>query len=249
MPTTSPLTGVFQFGVLQLDLNAGELHKAGVKVKLQDQPLRACRASRARRTGGNAGRAWQKVWPSNVYVDFDQGLNNAIKKVREALGDSADSPRLIETVARHGYRFISPVSAVPVPPPQPRFPLGSRAFRNAITVGLTSVLLAASAYWVWHQSGKRTAPSSDRVTLAVLPIDNLSGDPDQEFFSDGLTEEMIAQLGKLNPDRLIVIARGSVAKYKRSTLSVNQIGKELHTDYLVEGSVRRGQTAYESPFI
>ena len=240
MPTTSPLTGILQFGVFKLDLNAGELHQAGVKVKLQDQPFRVL-AVLVEHAGQVVTRdeLRQKVWPSNVYVDFDQGLNNAIKKVREALGDSADSPRLIETVARHGYRFISAVSAVPAPPPQPRFPLGSRAFRNAIALGLTAVLLAAFAYWVWHQSAKRTAPSSDRVTLAVLPFDNLSGDPDQEFFSDGLTEEMIAQLGKLNPDRLTVIARSSVAKYKRSTLSVNQIGRELHTDYVVEGSVRR----------
>jgi TolB-like protein/DNA-binding winged helix-turn-helix (wHTH) protein/Flp pilus assembly protein TadD len=240
MPTTSSLTGIVQFGVFQLDLNAGELHKAGVKVKLQDQPFRVLAV-----LVEHAGRVVtrdelrQKVWPSNVYVDFDQGLNNAIKKVREALGDSADSPRLIETVARHGYRFIPPVSAVPAPPPQPRFPLGSRTFRYAIAIGLTAVLLVAFAYWVWHQSAKRSAPSTQSFTLAVLPFDNLSGDPDQEFFSDGLTEEMIAQLGKLNPERLTVIARGSVSKYKRSTLTVNQIGRQLQTDYVVEGSVRR----------
>jgi TolB-like protein/DNA-binding winged helix-turn-helix (wHTH) protein/Flp pilus assembly protein TadD len=240
MPTTSPLTGIFQFGVFQLDLNAGELHKAGVKVKLQDQPFRVL-AVLVEHAGQVVTRdeLRQKVWPSNVYVDFDQGLNNAIKKVREALGDAADSPRLIETVARHGYRFISLVSAVPAAPLQPRFPLGSRGFRNTIAIGLTAVLLAAFGYRLWHQSVMHTAPSSDRVTLAVLPFDNLSGDPNQEFLSEGLTEEMIAQLGKLNPDQLTVIARGSVAKYKGSTLSVNQIGGELHTDYLVEGSVRR----------
>ncbi|HXC07855.1 MAG TPA: winged helix-turn-helix domain-containing protein [Steroidobacteraceae bacterium] len=240
MPTTSPLSGIYQFGVFQLDLNAGELHKAGVKVKLQDQPFRVL-AVLVEHAGQVVTRdeLRQKVWPSNVYVDFDQGLNNAIKKVREALGDSADSPRLIETVARHGYRFIFPVSAVPAALLQPRFSLGSRAFRNAIAIGLTAVLLAAFGYWVWHQAAKRTARSPDRVVLAVLPFDNLSGDPNQEFLSDGLTEEMIAQLGKLNPDQLTVIARGSVAKYKGSTLSVNQIGRELHTDYLVEGSVRR----------
>jgi TolB-like protein/DNA-binding winged helix-turn-helix (wHTH) protein/Flp pilus assembly protein TadD len=242
MLTTSPVTGIFQFGVFQLDLKAGELHKAGVKVKLQDQPFRVL-AVLVEHAGQLVTRdeLRQKVWPSNVYVDFDQGLNNAIKKVREALGDSADSPRLIETVARHGYRFISPVSTVPALSRQPWFPLGSRAFRNAMAIGLTTVVLAAFAYGVWHQSAKRSAPSSDRVTLAVLPFENLSGDPEQEFFSDGLTEEMIAQLGKLSPDRLTVIARGSVAKYKGSTLSVNQIGRELHTDYLVEGSVRRVQ--------
>ena len=85
----------------------------------------------------------------------------------------------------------------------------------------------------------RARSSSEKVILAVLPFDNLSRDPDQEFFSDGLTEEMIAQLGKLNPERLTVIARGSVAKYKGSSLAVNQIGRELHADYLVQGSVRR----------
>src|ERR1700732_2359609 len=114
MLTTSPLTGIFQFGVFQLDLNVGELRKAGVKVKLQDQPFRVL-AVLVEHAGQVVTRdeLRQQVWPSNVYVDFDQGLNNAIKKVREALGDSADSPRLIETVARHGYRFISPVSAGP----------------------------------------------------------------------------------------------------------------------------------------
>ncbi len=240
MPTNSPLTGVLQFGVFQIDLNAGELHKAGVKVKLQDQPFRVLTVL-VEHAGQVVTREElrQRVWPSNVYVDFDQGLNNAIKKLREALGDSAESPRLIETVARHGYRFIATVSALPGSPPRSPFPLGSRAFRNASAVGLAAVLLAVLGYWVWHQSAKRTAAAPDRVILAVLPFDNLSGDPEQEFFSDGLTEEMIAQLGKLNPDRLTVIAPSSVAKYKRSTLSVKQIGRELHTDYLVEGSVRR----------
>jgi TolB-like protein/DNA-binding winged helix-turn-helix (wHTH) protein len=240
MPTTSAITVIFQFGVFQLDLNEGELRKAGVKVKLQDQPFRVL-AVLVEHAGHVVTRdeLRQKVWPSNVYVDFDQGLNSAIKKVREALGDAADSPRLIETVARHGYRFISPVSAVPTPAPRHRFPLRSRVRRNAIAIGLTAVLLAAFAYWVWHPSAKRTVPSSDRVTLAVLPFDNLSGDPDQEFFSDGLTEEMIAQLGKLNPERLTVISRGSVARYKDSRLAANQIGGELHADYLVQGSVRR----------
>jgi DNA-binding winged helix-turn-helix (wHTH) protein len=102
MPTTSPLSVIFQFGIFQLDLNAGELRKAAVKVKLQDQPFRGL-AVLVEHAGQVATRdeLRQKVWPSNVHVDFDQGLNNAIKKLREALGDSADCPRSIETVARH----------------------------------------------------------------------------------------------------------------------------------------------------
>jgi TolB-like protein/tetratricopeptide (TPR) repeat protein len=181
----------------------------------------------------------QRLWPGNIYVDFDQGLNNAIKKVREALGDSADSPRFIETVARHGYRFVAAVSAESARTAKPRSWFGLRTLRNGILITSTAALLAAVGYWVWHGSAMPAGPSSEKVILAVLPFDNLSGDPDQEFFSEGLTEEMIAQLGKLNPERLTVIARGSVAKYKHTSVAVDQIGRELHADYLVQGSVRR----------
>src|SRR5580693_2098795 len=115
MKAPSPPADIVHFGIFQLDLKAGELHKAGVKVKLQDQPFRVL-ALLVDRAGQVVTREElrRRVWPSNIYVDFDQGLNNAIKKVREALGDSADSPRFIETVARHGYRFIADVNAAPV---------------------------------------------------------------------------------------------------------------------------------------
>jgi TolB-like protein/DNA-binding winged helix-turn-helix (wHTH) protein/Flp pilus assembly protein TadD len=240
MKAPSPPADIVHFGIFQLDLKAGELHKAGVKVKLQDQPFRVL-ALLVDRAGQVVTREElrQRVWPSNAYVDFDQGLNNAIKKVREALGDSADSPRFIETVARHGYRFVATVSAAPARPAEPRSQFGLRTLRDGILISSTAALLAAAGYWAWHGSAKRAGPSAEKVTLAVLPFDNLSGDPDQEFFSDGLTEEMIAQLGKLNPERLTVIARGSVAKYKHTSLAVNEIGRELHADYLVQGSVRR----------
>jgi TolB-like protein/DNA-binding winged helix-turn-helix (wHTH) protein/Flp pilus assembly protein TadD len=240
MQATSPPIDVFHFGVFQLDLKAGELHKAGVKVKLQDQPFRVL-ALLVGRAGQVVTREElrQRVWPSNVYVDFDQGLNNAIKKVREALGDSADSPRFVETVARHGYRFVATVSTAPARLAEPRPQFGLRTVRNGILISSAVAVLAAASYWAWHESAMRTGPSPEKMILAVLPFDNLSRDPDQEFFSDGLTEEMIAQLGKLNPERLTVITRGSVAKYKRTSLSVAQIGTDLHADYVVQGSVRR----------
>src|ERR1700745_1826009 len=150
MQATTPPTDIFHFGIFQLDLRAGELHKAGVKVKLQDQPFRVL-ALLVERAGQVVTREElrQRVWASNVYVDFDQGLNNAIKKVREALGDSADSPRLIETVARHGYRFIAPVSAVPARAAGPPLRFGLRTVRNGILIGLTVALLAAVGYWAW----------------------------------------------------------------------------------------------------
>lgn len=240
MQATSPPTGIFHFGIFQLDLKAGELHKAGVRVKLQDQPFRVL-ALLVDRAGQVVTREElrKQVWPGNVYVDFDQGLNNAIKKVRESLGDSADSPRFIETVARHGYRFVATVSAPPARPAEPRSQFGLRTARHGIWITAAAALLAVVGYWAWHGSAMRAGPASEKVTLAVLPLDNLSGDPNQEYFSDGLTEEMIAQLAKLNPERLTVITPGSVAKYKRTSLSVAQIGSELHADYVVQGSVRR----------
>jgi TolB-like protein/DNA-binding winged helix-turn-helix (wHTH) protein/Flp pilus assembly protein TadD len=242
MQSPSPLTDRVHFGLFQLDLKARELHKAGVKVKLQEQPFRVL-ALLVDRAGQVVTREelQQKVWPTDAYVAFDQGLNNAIKKVRDALGDSADSPRFIETLARHGYRFIAPLGEVPQRPSQPsQVRFGLRIHWKPAVIGLACAsLLAALAYWAWYGSSKRAGSPAEKVILAVLPFDNLSHDPDQEFFSDGLTEEMIAQLGKLNPERLTVISRGSVAKYKDSRLAANQIGSELHADYLVQGSVRR----------
>ncbi len=241
MQAPIPPSDIVDFGIFQLDLKARELHKAGVKVKLQEQPFRVL-ALLVDRAGQVVTREElrQRVWPTDAYVAFDQGLNNAIKKVRDALGDSADSPRFIETLARHGYRFVAPVGAVPQRPSEPQVRFGLPTLRKPALIGTASAcLLAALAYWAWHGSTMRAQPPTEKVILAVLPFDNLSRDPDQEFFSDGLTEEMIAQLGKLNPERLTVISRGSVARYKDSRLAANQIGRELHADYLVQGSVRR----------
>jgi TolB-like protein/DNA-binding winged helix-turn-helix (wHTH) protein/cytochrome c-type biogenesis protein CcmH/NrfG len=240
MQAPNPPGDIVDFGIFQLDLKSRELHKAGVKIKLQEQPFRVL-ALLVERAGQVVTRdeLRARVWPTDAYVAFDQGLNNAIKKVRDALGDSADSPRFIETLARHGYRFVAPVGAVPQRPSEPPVRFGLRSLRKPILIGMASAsLLAALAYWAWHGSIMRAQPP-EKVILAVLPFDNLSRDADQEYFSDGLTEEMIAQLGKLNPERLTVIARGSVAKYKDSRLAADQIGKELHADYLVQGSVRR----------
>src|SRR3984957_9421524 len=240
MQAPSPPPDIVHFGIFQIDLKSRELHKAGVRVKLQEQPFRVL-ALLVDRAGQVVTREelQKKIWPTDAYVAFDQGLNNAIKKVRDALGDAADSPRFIETLARHGYRFIAPVGTVLQRPPESQVRFGLRTHWKSALIGLACAsLLAALSYWAWHVSTMRAGPA-EKVILAVLPFDSLGHDPDQEFFSDGLTEEMIAQLGKLNPERLTVISRGSVAKYKDSRLAANQIGGELHADYLVQGSVRR----------
>jgi TolB-like protein/DNA-binding winged helix-turn-helix (wHTH) protein/tetratricopeptide (TPR) repeat protein len=249
MQAPTPLAEIVRFGLFQLDLKAGELRKSGVKVKLQDQPLRVLTVL-VEHAGQVVTRdeLQQRVWPTDVYVTFDQGLNNAIKKVRDALGDSAENPRFVETVARRGYRFIAPISVGPElvgaariePGVDRQHRFGASVLPQIAWIALTVVsILTPLGYWVWRRAQVRDRPPSEGTVLAVLPFDNLSRDPEQEFFSDGLTEEMIAQLGKLNPKRLSVIARGSVARYKGSSLPPNQIGRELHADYLLQGSVRR----------
>src|SRR6266704_4777535 len=129
---------IFRFGIFHLDLKAGELRKAGVKVKLQDQPFRVL-ATLVDRAGQVVTREElrQNVWPTDVYVAFDQGLNNAIKKVRIALGDSADNPRFVETVAKHGYRFVAPVSADQRSASEAPFRSRLRALRITALIGLT----------------------------------------------------------------------------------------------------------------
>src|SRR6266404_8440830 len=147
MQATSPPTDIFHFGTFQLDLKARELHKAGVKVKLQDQPFRVL-ALLVAQAGQVLTREElrQKIWPSDVYVAFDQGLNNAIKKVRDALGDSADNPRFIETVAKQGYRFLAPVSVVPQRSSESPSRFGLRTIFTAL-IGLTiASVFVALAY-------------------------------------------------------------------------------------------------------
>jgi TolB-like protein/DNA-binding winged helix-turn-helix (wHTH) protein/Flp pilus assembly protein TadD len=241
MKEMGPLAEIVRFGTFQLDPKARELHKAGVKVRLQDQPFRVL-ALLVNRAGQVVTREElrQEIWPTDVYVAFDQGLNNAIRKVRDSLGDSADNPRFVETIAKQGYRFLAPVSVVQTQPSEQPLQQGLRSSRVAVLAGVVAAGgLLTLGYWAWHASDVRARPPTEKVILAVLPFDNLSRDPEQEFFSDGLTEEMIAQLGKVNPERLSVIARGSVVKYKGSALAVEQIGRDLHAEYLVQGSVRR----------
>ncbi len=240
MPVPTPGTEIVRFGVFQLDLKERQLQKAGLRIKVQEQPFRVLTLL-VQHAGEVVTREElrQEIWPADVYGSFDQGLNNAIKKIRDALGDSAGNPRFVETVAKRGYRFIAPISTAsqPVPPTLPRS--RHRMSAKIVLIGLSLLAVFAVAGWsVWRRA-VWFAPPPDKVVLAVLPFDNLSRDPEQGFFSDGLTDEMIAQLGELNPARLTVISRGSVAKYKGSRLPPKQIGHELHADYLLQGSIQR----------
>jgi len=249
---------IVRFGVFEADLETGELRKNGAKVPLQGQPFQVC-AILLERSGKLVTREElrQKVWPEDTFVDFDHAVNTAIKKIRIALGDEADNPRFVQTLPRRGYRFICPVltgdghlaeaeppataatTVVETGPTDQR--LGARPrFLVTILISCCALSLAVMVYLGWHRMrAGRPSPGSGYVMLAVLPFQNLSGDPNQDYFSDGLTEEMIAQLGALSPDQLGVIARTTSMAYKHTSKSVEQIGSELGVGYVLESSVRR----------
>jgi len=227
-----------RFGVFEADFVAGELRKNGLKVKLHAQPLAVLKIL-LQRPGEIVTREelQQQLWGSNTFVDFEHGLNKTINKLREALGDNADTPRYIETLPRRGYRFIAPVTTPK--PAEPEAPLPQPKSNSRLTVvlaGTIALLVALGIYWFGSRMSR--APVQAKTMLAVLPFENMSGDDSEDYFADGLTEEMIAQLGQLQPTNLGVIARTSAMRYKHTKESVAQIGHELGVNYLLEGSVR-----------
>lgn len=226
MPTS------YRFGVFEFHVSSGELLKDRQRVRIQEKPLQML-GLLLERAGEVVSREElrERLWPSDTFVEFDDNLNSTVKRVREALGDTADRPRYIQTVPKRGYRFIPPVEAAdPAPAPAPK----SRRlgwFAVAIAMGLIAVLVAI----VW-----KSRPAEHRkIMLAVLPFRNLSGDASQDYWSEGITEELIAHLGRLSPSKLGVISMTSSMHFKNSTEDVAKIGSELGVAYILEGSVRR----------
>ncbi|HEV1993322.1 MAG TPA: winged helix-turn-helix domain-containing protein [Candidatus Acidoferrum sp.] len=253
MPQKSP-PPILRFGVFEVNFSAQQLRKHGIRVRLAGQPL-AILAMLLERPGEVITREemQRRLWASDTFVDFEHSLNSAIKKLRAALNDTPENSRYIETLPRVGYRFIAPVQEVSekghaaadasiaadrsgVLPEVEK----SSHRRWPIILGIAIGLIGAGgAYFQWSHFWPRTQRTSGRLMLAVLPFDNLTGDAGQEYFSDGLTEEMIVQLGHLDPLHLGVIARTSVMHYKHGQQQLDQIGRELGVQYVLEGSVRR----------
>lgn len=251
MSTPSPRKAIHRFGAYELDTRIGELRKNGMRIRCQEQPLQVL-AALLERPGELLTREELRVrvWPEDTFVDFDHALNTAVKKIRLALNDEADSPRYLETVPRRGYRFIAPVQTEMVSERAPEstldseadFPASDRPLVNLRVVVMAAMLIAMVGgvyYWTNHHARANGVNASTRTMIAVLPFENLTNDPSQEYFSDGMTEETIAQLGRLNSPHLGVIARTSAMKYKHSGKSAREIGHELSSDYLLEGSIRR----------
>jgi TolB-like protein/DNA-binding winged helix-turn-helix (wHTH) protein len=249
--TSSPSRDI-RFGVFEVDVNACELRKKGSRVKLQRQPFillsilldppgKVVKREEIR----------QRLWPAEVNVDFDRSLNKAMVKLREALGDSSDSPLYIETLPGIGYRFIgllnrAPAATLPTEPGQSSVevekaavPLVGNSRRRFLWIGVAATLLAG-----WPLSkielprfARGNAPLAPIHSLAVLPLANLSGDPGQDFFAEGMTEELTTDLGKVSALR--VISRTSTMQYKGTRKSLSEIAHELNVDAVVEGTVAR----------
>jgi TolB-like protein/DNA-binding winged helix-turn-helix (wHTH) protein/Tfp pilus assembly protein PilF len=251
--------GQLRFSVFELDLRAGELRKRGLKIRLQEQPFRVL-ATLVERAGEVVTREelQKKLWPADTLVDFDHGLNKAINKIREALSDSAESPRFVETIARHGYRFLADVkvadaASVRSPEPATQAPPAAEArdrlnltgelaipnrhlppLARKISLVVLVLLMASLATWKVHPWNR---PFPVIHSLAVLPLESLSSDASQDYFADGMTDELISDLGQISALR--VISRTSVMAYKHARKPLPQIARELNVDAVVEGTVLR----------
>lgn len=227
----------YRFGVFTLDGRTGDLRKFGIPIKLQDLPAQALLAL-IERQGELVTREElrRRLWPEGTYVDFEHSISSAINKVRTALNDSAKHPRYIETVGRQGYRFIYPATPV-IEAPAAVIPAARPAGGRMSPRFWTALLLMAIAVGGWtYWKFQENAHSSVR-SIAVLPLKNLSTDPEQEFLAEGLTDELITRLASL--PGLKVISRTSSMQYKDSKKPLPQIAAELHVDGVVEGTVLR----------
>lgn len=193
---------IIQFEDLELDLSRYELRRSGRALRLERIPMDLL-VLLVQQKGRLITRneIIERIWGKNVFVDTDNSINTAIRKIRLILEDDPAKPRFIETVPGRGYRFVATTNS--------------------------------------RSAADESSAAVERIMLVVLPFENLSNDPQQEYFSDGLTEETITHLGQLSPEKLGVIARTSSMSYKRTNKTAAQIGAELAVDYLLEGSVRR----------
>jgi TolB-like protein/DNA-binding winged helix-turn-helix (wHTH) protein/Flp pilus assembly protein TadD len=247
-----------RFGAFEVDLRAGELRRKGLKVKLQEQPLQLLTILLEHRGDVvTRGELQKTLWPGDTLVDFDHGLNKAVNKIRQALGDSAENPRFVETLGRRGYRFIADLVLVDEAPNQPETVTGGLPGPRGLAPvelagkpaapkrlswpldwkipGLAMIfVMMILMVWILHP-GSHASPNIR--SLAVLPLESLSDDASQDYFADGMTDELITDLGQIRALR--VVSRTSVMQYKRTRKPLPQVARELNVDAVVEGTVLR----------
>jgi TolB-like protein/DNA-binding winged helix-turn-helix (wHTH) protein len=252
MPTQPRFADTLRFDAYELDVRAGELRKHGVRLRLRGQPLQVLEIL-LERPGEVVTREelQTQIWSGNAFGDFDHNLHNAVARIREVLGDSPENPRYIETLPRRGYRYVGPIQdfqkpqlatetrdhtaqlvALIAPPKRKR----NLVFAFCGVLGaLLALGLVALSTWLHAKAGGAPIRS-----IAVLPLKNLSGDPSEEFFVDGMTDQLITDLAKIGSLR--VISGTSVMQYKGAKKGLPDIARELNVDAIVEGSaIRSGQ--------
>lgn len=238
----------FRFGVFELDLRAGELRKSGTRLKLAGQPIQVLQVLVEHpHEVVTREELRRRLWPDNTFVDYDLALNKAVARLRDTLGDAPENPRYIETIPRHGYRFIGVIE--PANPPQPAgAPAATPApaqiswrLYGAIAVLVFGMLaLRFGARLTTHTFATADSNAVEVRSLAVLPLENLSKDSGQDYFSDGITEALTTELAQMSSLR--VISRTSAARFKGTNDSLPEIGRKLGADAIVEGSVTRSES-------
>ena len=226
MPKPAPVPRV-SFGSFEVNPSAGELRKQGIRIRLHEKPLQVLLALLEHPGEVITRKVLQeRLWPQDTFVEFENGLNNAISRLREALGDAAENPRFIETVPRHGYRFLPEVSQAAFSSPV------SNSFRRwflpiSLSVGAALVLAVGLRF---------ALPRPKAIqSLAVLPFRNLGPGTSEEYFTDGMTDAVTTELAKVGVPK--VISETSVAQFKDSKKSVPEIARALSVDAVVEGAV------------
>jgi len=249
---------VIRFGLFELDLKSGQLRKNGSRIRISQQPVQVL-ALLLERPGEVVTREElrQRLWSPDTFVDFDHGLNKSVQKLRDALGDSAESPRFIETIPRVGYRFIAPVKegvrpGIQEPDEQTGKHFAPEPIRDRsasisqiklrinsvwlLLAGCVAVLLIGAG-WLALRKQERERQRAPILSLAVLPLDNLSGGHEQDYFADGMTDELTTMLAKNSTLR--IVSRTSAMQYKGASRPLREIAQALGVDGVVEGSVER----------
>ena len=251
MTPTKPASTHVRFGGFEIDLRAGELRNRGGRISLQERPFQILLAL-VEHPGEVVTREelQQKLWSADTFVDFEHSINTAMMKLREALGDDAENPRYIQTLPKHGYRFICPVEPEPdslqtvteanrevVPRKTAPWPYRALVLATGVLFLLATVLVVVNVIGLRDHIDRLFNPPLRIRSIAVLPLENLSHDPEQEYFADGMTEELITNLGKISALR--VISRTSVMQFKGTKKPLPEIARQLNVDALVEGTVMR----------
>ena len=234
-----PPSPSYRFGIFEVDAAGAELRRRGARIRIQEKPLQALLLL-LERAGEVVTREEfrHRLWPADTFVDFDVNLNAAIKRLREALGDTAGVPRYIETIPRRGYRFLLPVergdtAAAPVP-----VAARSRSRWRLASAGISLAIIAGVALGALSVLRKKAESGATKPLIAVLPFRNLTGDNGQGFLADGLTDELIAQLGRMPPGRLGVTPRAALQNVRHD---LGATGRRFGLSYVIEGSVRRSR--------